>query len=67
MTNLVSLFTDFRDEQRSFNNGILVRVRDVEMLQGVQAERISNWSIFQTALTAIVGAIATYLGATIKR
>ena len=60
-------FQEFRNEQKSIIERMDGRVSDLEISLSSQREKISNWSIFQTALTAVVGAIATYLGVTLKK
>lgn len=52
-------FNEFKDESKE----MIKRVSDVEITQARQGEKLSNWNLFQTAFTIIIGAIATYLGA----
>lgn len=41
---------------------VVGRVTELETGQARQEERISNFSVFQTTLSVVIGAIASFLG-----
>ena len=64
-TNLINLtksFDIFRENQENIITRLTDRIGAVEVVQSRQDERISNLSVFQTTLTLVIGAVATFLG-----
>ena len=64
-TNLINLtksFDIFREDQENIITRLTDRIGAVEVVQSRQDERISNLSVFQTTLTLVIGAVATFLG-----
>jgi hypothetical protein len=59
LNNLLDSFNEFKED----NKRVLERLSCVEISQARQAEKISNWNLFQASFSVIVGVIATYLGA----
>ena len=62
ITNLADSFKEFKTENKTFCTAITRQADDTENIAIKNGERISNMAVFQGALTAIVGAVATYLG-----
>lgn len=66
LRNLTDLVKDFREETRKTFGSMQDQIDTLRVTQAKQGERVSALTIFHTAFTTIVGAIATYLGASIK-
>lgn len=68
---LVEGLTKSLDEYREENRKVLEDMRNditrIDKEQSKHAEKISNWTIFQTIFSTAIGAVATYLGATWKK
>jgi len=62
LNNLVKSFSEFSDDQHNIIKSLTDRITTVEVNQSRQEERLSNFSIFQTSLSIVIGAIASFLG-----
>lgn len=60
--NLDRSFNDYKNSNEKLMENLTNRVVTLEVNQGKQGEKVSNLAIFQAALSAIIGAISTYLG-----
>ena len=69
ITNLSKNFEDFKNDNKKFIDGLTRQMNDVENRQNdvenkqiATSERVSNLTVFQTTLSVVIGAVATYLG-----
>jgi len=62
LDSLRDIVIDFRSETRETFNSMEKRLKDVEVKQGKQEEKLSAFSLFHGGLTLVVGAISAYLG-----
>jgi len=62
LVNLTKNFEEFKNDNKRFCDNTTGRVNDIENKAISISERVSNLTVFQTAFSLIIGAIATYLG-----
>jgi len=62
LVNLTKNFEEFKNDNKIFCDNTTGRVNDIENKAISISERVSNLTVFQTAFSLIIGAIATYLG-----
>ena len=62
LKNLSINFNEYKTENRKFCERITTKVNNTENEMIVNKTKVSNLAIFQSTLSIVIGAIATYLG-----
>lgn len=62
LKNLIKSFEEYKVDSKKFVDTISTRVNDVENANIETKTRVSNFAIFQTVFSLLIGAIASYLG-----
>jgi len=62
LINLTDNFNEFKNDNKTFCNGMTERVNTIENKAITTDQKVSGLAIFQAALSIIASAIAGYLG-----
>ena len=62
LTNLCDNFSEFKDDNKKFCEKTTSKVNANENGRIAIEQKVSNQTIFQSTLSVVIGAIATYLG-----
>lgn len=62
LTNLSNNFEEFKNDNKKFVTDITSKVDNIDNKQVATETRVGNFALFQSVLSIIIGAIATYLG-----